>query len=465
MPAVGRYHSPVQAPVRVVILVANPITYDGRVRRHATTLVEAGYDVCVIGVVGPNDRADPPTLRSDDGSRSADAMGAGAVPAQAGWRWRRIDRRRTGLGPRLRWLTSASRQRLAQASFALLQPAAGDSAGFTGAWLAQLSGLSVATSAPDLAWAALQERPQLIYANDLDTLPAACWAAQLAGVGFVYDAHEVYVDEHPDLGQTTRRVRAYAEAYFSRRAKAVLTVNELIARDLQGRYDLPNPTVVRNLPQLDDNDAAHIPSPDQRPLGEPGTLHLLYQGAHIGLSQHGVDDMLRAVARLRQPGPGQLQLRLTLRGGLSVDEDRRLRLRCQALGIVPQVDLVAPVPGAEALVHAALRDGADVGLAVHPPLCLSYVYTTSSKVYEYQLAGLAVVASDVTGNRHSVGPDAGVFYPAGDDARLADVLRELSWDRRKLRRLQQAAYLHGKRNLRWQDERLRLLDVIRQSLA
>lgn len=451
----GRYHSRVQASARVVILVANPITYDGRVRRHASTLAAAGYDVCVLGVVGPNDRDEPP-LPSEAQAAYPEARAA------VRFRWLRIDRRRHGLEPRLRWLISASRQRLSLALYGLAQRLPG-SATEPGAQigLAQLAGLAVATSAPDLAWAAMRQRPDLIYANDLDTLPAAAWAARLCGVPFVYDAHEVYVDEHPALSPQSRLARACSEAYFSRKAAAILTVNSLLAEDLRQRYGLPTPTVVRNLPELAEADP--ITPPIERPLGETGTLHVLYHGAHIGLSQHGVDDLLRAMARLVSPGDA-LRLRLTLRGGLSPSEDRGLRQRIAELGISAHVRLMPPVPGAEALVRSAVLDGADVGLAVHPPLCLSYVYTTSSKVYEYQLAGLAVVASDVTGNRHCIAPQAGLFYPAGDDARLADCLRILSTNRDRLRAMQQAAYLHGMNSLRWRDERRLLIDTVERAI-
>lgn len=442
-------------PARLVVLVANPITYDGRVRRHATTLQEAGYDVRVIGVIGPNDRAEPPIV--------AATPSAGPESDSPGWQYERIDRRRLGVLPRLRWLQSAARQRLAHATFSTLGPhrlLLSSSLGRPGAdaaW-AQLAGLAVATSAPELAWAALRQRPQLIYANDLDTLPAAAWAARVLGVPFVYDAHEVYVDEYPELGPSQRQARACVESHFIHQAAAVLTVNQLLATDLVERYGLRPPAVVRNLPQH--IAAARVPPPSERPLGEAGSLRLLYHGAHIGLSQHGVDDLLRAVQRLRRPGPGQIAAQLTLRGGLLRDEERALRARIAALDLGQAVVIAPPVPGAEALVSAAVSDGAEVGLAVHPPLCLSYVYTTSSKVYEYQLAGLAVCASDVLGNHHSIAAGAGVFYLPGDDQSLADCLRPLASDRRRLRAMQQAAFDHAGRHLRWHDERQILLACV-----
>ena len=44
-------------PLRICMLVANPIAFDGRVLRHAATLVQAGHQVTVLGVIGPSDRS------------------------------------------------------------------------------------------------------------------------------------------------------------------------------------------------------------------------------------------------------------------------------------------------------------------------------------------------------------------------------------------------------------------------
>ncbi len=66
--------------MRVVMLAGNPLTYDGRVLRHAGALGEAGHEVVLLGVIGPNDEAAPlPDL---------DRLGGGRLRAY------RIDRRR-----------------------------------------------------------------------------------------------------------------------------------------------------------------------------------------------------------------------------------------------------------------------------------------------------------------------------------------------------------------------------------
>jgi len=401
------------------MLVANPITYDGRVLRHAETLAQAGHEVTVVGVIGPGDRADPPPSR--------------------GFAWQRIDRRRRGVAPRLRWFGSALRQRMARLLCRQLS---------TASLASPIGALSVATSAPELLIRAVKLRPDVVHANDLNTLPAAAWAARLCRCAYAYDAHELYPDEHPDLSAMERRTRAAVEQRYVQDAAAVFTVNDLLAAELAARCSIQPPVVLRNLPGRVD-----VPAPSHRLLGEPGTLRLLYHGAHVGLTQHGVGDLLAAMAWLR----GRVAVTLTLRGGLSSEEERALRQRLFELHLTDFTRLAPPVPGAEALVQAAVADGAEVGLAVHPPLCGSYVYTTSSKLYEYQAAGLAVCASDVLGNRHTVGLGAGVFYPAGDIEGLAAQLLELAMDRVRLRTMQQAAYAHAQATLCWERERPRLL--------
>lgn len=412
------------------MLAANPITFDGRVLRHAQTLAAAGHTVRVVGVLGPRDRDTE-------------------VPEGLGFSSLRLDRRRRGLLPRLLWASSALRQRAALRLCSLV-PDTWEAG--SGEALAALAAMAVATSAPELAATAAWLDCDVIHCNDLSTLPAGAWAARLRGRRYLYDAHELYVDEHPDLTADERRARARAEGHYIRGAAAVMTVNTLIAGDLVARYGIAPPTVLRNLPPR-----STVPPPDQRPLGVAGRLRLLYHGAHLGLEQHGTDDILRAMARLRD----RLDLLLVLRGGLTDEAAVRLRARIAELGLTDRVRICPPVPGAEALVRAAFTDGAEVGLAVHPPLCQSYRFTTSSKVYEYQAAGLAVVATDLIGNRLSVAEGAGAFYAAGDDAGLADVLLRLGQDPALRRQMQCMAAAFAERELCWEREREKLLAVYR----
>lgn len=415
--------------MRVAMLVANPIVFDGRVMRHAQALCEAGHEVTVLGVLGPADRDGP-------------------LPEGSRFRSWRLDRRRRGLLPRALWIESALRQRAAMRLCERLGEGPLSR-------LPLVAPLAVATSAPELAARAAALRCDVVHGNDLNTLPAAAWAAGARGVPYLYDAHELYVDELPTLSDAERRARRVTEGRYARRAAAVLTVNELIAEELVTMYGVAPPVVVRNLPPLRPgvDPAAPPPPPDGAPL------RLLYHGANVGLGQQGTDDILRAMARLRDRQPVQL----TVRGRMSEAEEAEWRARAAELGLRPeQLRICPPVPGAGALIEAAIAGGEELGLAVHPPLCGSYRYTTSSKIYEYQGAGLAVVCTDVVGNHLCVDERAGAFYPAGDDERLAAILLSLARDRAALRRMRAAGRRRAEEELCWERERGRLLGVYEQ---
>ncbi len=413
--------------MNVCMLVANPILYDGRVIRHARALVEAGHKVTVLGVIGPND---------------AD----GELPEETPFAVKRLRRQRRGILPRLTWATTALRQRAAQAIGKALPPSLLN-------LIPGLADLAVATSAVELAAMAVAQPFDVYHGNDLNTLPAVAWAASLRARPYLYDAHEFYVEESPNLSEFERRARRLTEERLARRAAAVLTVNDLLADELATRYHIPRPVVIRNLPPR-----FATTDPQLLPIGEVGTLRLLYHGTHIGLAQPGTDDVLRAMAQLR----AELAIHLTLRGQLSAQQQTQLWQRVAELGLTGRVAIAPPVPGPTALMAAAVAEKAEVGLAFHPPLAGNFRLATSSKVYEYQMAGLAVCATDVAGNHVILDESAGAFYPFGDDQALAQILRRLATDRQRLRTLRHNARTRAVAEFGWETEKERLLTVYQQ---
>lgn len=402
--------------MRVVMLAGNPLTYDGRVLRHAGALAQAGHEVVLLGVIGPNDEAAPlPELTR---------LGGGRLRAY------RLDRRRVGLAPRTTWLASAARRHLAGRLVALLGPRA------------PLAELMVAPCAVELALMAAWFPADVYHANDLDTLVPACWAARLRKRPYIYDAHELYPEESPLLGPVERDARRRVEQTLARGAHAVMTVNDLLADELARRHAIPRPAVVRNLPAL----AAWEPPAADAP--HDPTLRLLLHGSFVGLEQPGVDAALQAVARLPA-------VRLVLRGG--VRNLGALQRRLSELGIADRVTLQPRLPGADALVRAAIAEKYDAGLSVHLPDCLSRRLATSSKVFEYLMAGLVVVAADQEGNRHILDERCARFFRPGDPADLARVLTALAADRPKLHAAQRAARRRAETEFSWEHERQRLL--------
>jgi hypothetical protein len=90
-----------------------------------------------------------------------------------------------------------------------------------------------------------------------------------------------------------------------------------------------------------------------------------------------------------------------------------------------------PIPPQELLSRACEHD---VGLALETEHSLNRRLTVTNKVFLYMTAGLAVAASDTSGQRSimSAAPGAGALHPVGDHAALAAQLRHWQNDARSL---------------------------------
>lgn len=256
----------------------------------------------------------------------------------------------------------------------------------------------------------------VVHAHDFDTLPAAWSVARRLNARLVYDAHEVYTDQEPDPPRVHRAVVSMVERHLARRADAVVTVNEPIAEVLERRFRLrERPLVVLNCPRLVDAGPAQL---------HDGPLRVVYQGA-MGPGRY-LEDLLDAAAA----APG---IELTLRvAGSDVDGlDAEVRDR----GLEGRVRVVPPV-APDVLVESLA--GFDVGLVINRPVTLNDELVLPNKLFEYLMAGLAVVVPDLCALAPVV-EGVGLTYPAGDTDALAEALERLAADRPLVQRLSATA--------------------------
>lgn len=221
---------------RCVMAVTNDMLTDQRVRRAATTLVEAGWTVTVVG-------------------RSLQPAGSP--------QYRRADACEPFAVSRMRLLFRRKAFFYAEYNLRLLLRL-------------------------------LRMPVDLIYSNDTDTLPACYLAARLRRKRLFFDAHEMF-PEVPELvgRKAVKRVWEAIEARLFPRLTACCTVSQSIADAYAERYGVKM-SVVRNLPPRR-HDAA-----DAGPEGgsERRERVLLYQGAvNVG---RGVDWLIDALEWLPQ---------------------------------------------------------------------------------------------------------------------------------------------------------------------
>lgn len=405
-----------------LVLVRNPISHDARVLREARLLEQLCHDVRVLGA------ASSPVTAGED---SVEGVRVRRVHARLPLEPLRRPQRRgaaraggraatEGTAPSRRSASRGPRRTLAARAYRAL---------VTLDWyrraIAEVRRL----------------RPALVHCNDYNTMWVGAAAKALCGSRVVYDSHELWPDRN--LRFETRPWLLACEALFVRLADATVTTSPAYARVIARRYRVDAPVVVRNVPDL-----SPVP-PRPRNAGSPLAVY-------FGALTHGrgLEEAIAALGEvpdlgLRLVGPEAWGFRTVL-------ADLAL-----GLGVADRVELLDPVTPARAL--DAMRE-ADVGLALIQPVCLSYRLTLPNKLFEYVLAGLPVLATDLPAigefvREHGVG----VTVPPGDPTALAAGLRAVL-DPATGTRLRRAV-VAAQPVLSWRHESERLADVYRGLLG
>jgi glycosyltransferase involved in cell wall biosynthesis len=377
-----------------LLLVRNSVSHDGRVLRAARTAAAAlGGEALVVGVAGGSGRAGETVI---DGVRvrrlSIPGVGrsrragtatpaSAAPPADDGGR--PTDERHSAheldlspLGPRAHARLPA-RVRLRRTA--------------VGGWFALRAVLI-----------ALRLRPELVHANDWNTMWGGTFIKLVCRSRLVYDSHELWADRN---GRWENRAWLLAaEAMFVRIADQVITTSPGHAEAMARRYRTPRPLVVRNIPDWAPRSAG---TPRQPPT-------IVYVGGLM--PGRGLEQMVDALPRLpdvtlRAIGPGSARYR------------SQLERRARAAGVESRVQLCAPVlPPA---IPEVLQ-GASIGLCLIQPVCRSYELSLPNKLLEYAAAEVPVLASDLPIIAKLVRDyGLGAVVPPDDSSAIAAAARSL----------------------------------------
>ena len=237
-------------------------------------------------------------------------------------------------------------------------------------------------------------RPTLFHAADLYVLPAVQRAASTAGSALVYDARELY----PFVAGTVGKPWAtffwqMVESHFIKAADLVLTVNDGIAGRLVAAYGIERPFVLPNVPPFQEV----VPANDwlRRKFAlTKDTVVLLHQG-HLKAGR-GCSALISAMADVEKAA-------LVFLGGGPLLE--RLKAAVQRGHLGDRVFFHPPVPYEQLLPITAT---ADMGITMLEDICLNHRFALPNKLFEYLMAGLPVLGSDLPEisaviNRFSVG--------------------------------------------------------------
>jgi len=418
------------SPASICIVTPGYLASSPRVLKEADALHEAGYRVRVVFSEG-----DLELLRKHDGLLLRDKP----------WRWSAIGWSRRRRGERLVYWRATLGYEAARRGPAILWP------------VLALAERAEGRLYSELARRAAAESADLFIGHYPAGLAAAAGAASAQGARLGYDAEDLHTGENPATRAGQRRTRRIdlIERKYLQRCVHVTAAAPRIADALAERYGVSRPVVVHNVFPWADRGRLDGKTADRNGSG----LSLCWFSQTIGLDR-GVTDAIRAAGVLRQP------VQIHLRGGLSETVKQAILglARESGAAVAERLHFHPPVPPMELLSRTAEHD---VGLALEQGHNTSNSLTVTNKLFLYLLAGLAIAATDVPGQRDVLAtcPDAGFLYPPGDWRALASRLE--SWGRHpeQLRACREAALDAARARWNWERESGKLLESVAAALA
>jgi glycosyltransferase involved in cell wall biosynthesis len=294
----------------------------------------------------------------------------------------------------------------------------------------------------------LLNRAAIIHVNDLDPLPIAWLAARLTGAGLVYDSHELWSHGQASTGwsKSVRLLVCFIERFFAARTDANVQADPGRSEVFARQYGLPAPLTLSNCPTLQDDSPNGIL---RNTTGLSGSERILVYSGSIGPGR-GVQTMIAALEHL----PENVHLVLLGFGGTAaLHEFMNSSPRGHRVHIVP------PVPYDDVIPTLAT---ADLGLCLIQDTNLSYRLGAPNKLFEYMMAGLPVVGSDLPGIASIVrAVDFGLLVDPDDSRAVANAVIRLLADDDLYRRFRDNA-LRGRRIHCWEKQVQGLLECYRR---
>jgi len=248
-----------------------------------------------------------------------------------------------------------------------------------------------------------------IWANDLDTLWPAVWAARKWGWALAYDSHEWFTEAEGLKGKPVRKAiwKWWERRCFAPLSK-MLTVNEAIANAYRKEYGLE----VGVVPNVSERMDPAMPMP-RSGLGWPEERTvLLIQGAFMDRDR-GALDAVRALVHLPE-------CHLALIGAGPE--------HAQAADVAAQCGVADRVHVHDRMPFASLRRctaAADIGLSLDRPTVDNFRFSLPNKLFDYLHAGLPVVCSDLPVAGKFV-QEEGIGAVAKNADNAADIARAVS---------------------------------------
>ena len=286
----------------------------------------------------------------------------------------------------------------------------------------------------------------LIFANDLDTLPAAYLAAKLRNKRLIYDTHEYYT-EVPELVSRPRiqAIWRTLEDYFFPKLTDILTVNASIAKLYGDKYN-KTVCVSRNIPPTFAPE--RLKTRKELDLQENKRIIIL-QGTGINV-QRGAEEAVQAMEFIENA------LLLIIGSG---DVFPTLHKIVSEKKLQDKVIFKSKMPFTELRQYTM---NSDLGMAIDKDTNLNYHFSLPNKLFDYIHSGIPTLSSGLIELKQIIDKyDIGYYIQNHEPKHIAKVITEIFADQVHYA-IVKANTLRAKEELCWENEEKVLISIINQ---
>lgn len=227
----------------------------------------------------------------------------------------------------------------------------------------------------------VEEKPDVIHANDLDALIPSYIAHKKLGCRLIYDSHELCCEtRYYDKYWLHNQLMKLTERHIVKRCDKMICVSHAAATYFQNLYKIEKPLVVTNC-ILRQNVLTEFPSKHEG-------FEVLNHG--IFHDSRGLEMMRDICSDLKQ----YPDIKMAARGYGGIEKQLKEQVASEQLDNFLFYSPVDP----NMLIPEAARS--HVGVAVTLPVCLNFELSVSNRLFEYAAAGLPVILSDIPEHRY-----------------------------------------------------------------
>lgn len=225
---------------------------------------------------------------------------------------------------------------------------------------------------------------KMVNIHSIALLPLGVLLKYLYGAKLVYDTHELETETNGSKG-IRKKLAKFMERLLIKKADMVLAVSENIADWYVNEYNIKRPEVILNAPKLFEQKKTNY---FRKNLGiKDDSVIVLYQG---GLSKgRGVDLLLNAF-KAREDD----KVVIVFMGYGELEEEIRK--------VSSEKNNIFFHPAVSPDIVLEYTSSADIGISFIENTCLSYYYCLPNKLFEYAMAGLPVIISNMKEMRETL---------------------------------------------------------------